>query len=144
MICKVSIRHTPRRCSQTGRYNHLNNSIYSVLFDSIINAYLIEHCGRRPSTSGSIGLVVSSHCDFFGSIAFPCIVDLGLRVNKLGNSSATYEVGVFERGNEKVKAVGGYTHVFVDRKTTRPAAEGMPEGVRHGLSRIMQNEKSRL
>ena len=122
----------------------MNNSVYSFLFDSIINAYLIERCGRKPPTSESIGLVVSSHCDFFGSVAFPSIVDLGLRINKLGKSSVTYEVGVFERGSEDVRAVGGYTHVFVDRTTNRPATEGMPEEIREGLSRLLNQETSKL
>ena len=122
----------------------MNNSVYSFLFDSIVNAYLIEHCGCKPPSSGSIGLVVSSRADFFGSVAFPSIVDLGLRVNKLGKSSVTYEVGVFERGCEDVRAVGGYTHVFIDRESNRPALEGMPERVRKGLSRISSDEKPKL
>ena len=95
-------------------------------FDSIINAYLIEHCGLRPPVSQHIGLVVHSHCDYFGSVAFPTVVDLGLRVNKLGKSSVTYEVGVFERGQDDVRAVGGFIHVFVDRnRPARPAVSGM-------------------
>ena len=125
-------------------YNHMNNSVYSFLFDSIINAYLMEHCGRSPSKSDQIGLVVSSHCDFFGSVGFPSIVDLGLRVNNLGKSSVTYEVGVFERGSEEIRAVGGYTHVFVDRKTDRPVATGMAEEIRRGLERILDGEKAKL
>ena len=115
----------------------MNNSVYSFLFDSIINAYLIEHCGRDPPTSDQIGLVVSSQCDFFGPVGFPKVVDLGLRVSKLGSSSVHYEVGVFERGSEEAKAVGGYTHVFVDRKSNRPATDGMPARVRKGLSRLL-------
>ena len=122
----------------------MNNSIYFFLFDSIINAYLIKHCGRNASNSESIGLVVSSHCEYFGSIAFPAIVDLGLRISKLGKSSVTYEVGVFERGDENPKAVGGYTHVFVERKTRRPVAEGMPEDVRKGLNQILNYGKAKL
>ena len=132
------------RWSDNDMYDHMNNSIYSFLFDSIINAYLIEYCGRKPSSSNQIGLVVSSHCDFFGSVAFPSIVDLGLRVNKLGKSSVTYEVGVFERGGDDVRAVGGYTHVFVDRKSNRPAASGMDEQIRRGLERISHEEKAKL
>ena len=104
----------------------------------------MEYCGRSPSSSDQIGLVVSSHCDFFGSIAFPSIVDLGLRVTKLGKSSVTYEVGVFERGSEDVRAVGGYTHVFVDRGTNRPAAEGMSDEIRQGLQKIVGKEKANL
>ncbi|KAL9128931.1 MAG: hypothetical protein Q9217_002485 [Psora testacea] len=121
-----------------------NDIVYSFLFDSIINAYLIEHCGRNPPTSDQIGLVISSQCNFFSSVGFPKVLDLGLRVNKLGRSSVTYEVGVFERGGEDVKAVGGYTHVFVDRISNRSATNGMTEEVRRGLSRLLKNEKAKL
>ena len=118
-------------------YNHMNNSIYSFLFDSIINAYLIEHCGLDPPTSDQIGLVVHSHCDYFGSVAYPIVVDLGLRVTELGMSSVTYEVGVFEKGAEDVRAVGGFTHVFVEREKNRPTASGMNSKIRVGLEKLL-------
>ncbi|KAL9099763.1 MAG: hypothetical protein Q9163_004781 [Psora crenata] len=121
--------------------------VYTVLFDSIINAYLMAHCDRNPSTSDQIGLVVSSYCHFFAPVGFPVLLDLGLRVNKLGRSSVTYEVGVFEHGCEHVKAVGGYTHVFVDRKapTMAPAAHGIPAVVRIGLAKLVRGgEKAKL
>ena len=113
-------------------------------FDSIINSYLIEHCGLHPPTSRQIGLVVHSQCEFFGSVAFPAVVELGLRVNKLGRSSVTYEVGLFEHGHDDVRAVGGFTHVFVEREKNRPVENGMPGEVRKGLERLLKEEISRL
>jgi acyl-CoA thioester hydrolase len=80
---------------------------------------------------------VHSHADFFGSIAFPAVADLALRVNKLGKSSVTYEIALFQRGVEEVKSVGEIIHVFVDRETGRPAANGMNDGLKKGLSRIL-------
>ena len=126
-------------------YAHVNNSIYAFLFDSIINTYLITHCGLdpfSPPSSSQIGLVVSSYCDYFSPVSFPDVLDLGLRVAKLGTSSVTYEVGVFRRGEEEVKAVGGFTHVFVERDRMRPApgGVGMEKGIRRGLERLMVNE----
>ena len=132
------------RWSDNDMYDHMNNSVYSFLFDSIINAYLIEHCGRDPTTSDQVGLVVHSYCDFFRSVGFPAVVDLGLRVNKLGKSSVTYEVGVFKRGDEQVCAVGGYTHVFVDRKTNRPSASGMLDAIRTGLAKLLIEKAPKL
>ncbi|KAF8808183.1 hypothetical protein BYT27DRAFT_7190312 [Phlegmacium glaucopus] len=112
--------------SDNDQYSHINNSIYYHLFDSIVNTYLIERCGLDPKSSPLIGLVVSSHCQFFAPLSFPQVLDLGLRVNKLGSSSVSYEVGVFEEGKDAPAAVGGYTHVFVDsnsRKSTSLAVE---------------------
>ena len=88
--------------------------------------------------------MVHSQCDYFGSVAFPSVVDLGLRVSKLGKSSVTYEVGVFERGADDVRAVGGFTHVFVDRVKNRPATQGMPAKARAGLEKILAKETSML
>ncbi|OJD27073.1 hypothetical protein ACJ73_01534 [Blastomyces percursus] len=160
------------RWSDNDMYAHLNNSIYAFLIDSIVNTYLIKHCGLDPfssrssappplspssSTSSStlparpsqIGLVVSSYCDYFASVSFPDVLDLGLRVVKLGTSSVMYEVGIFSRGEETVKAVGGFTHVFVEKKPEvktggggggKTARKGMDERIRSGLERLMLND----
>ena len=48
--------------SDNDMYSHINNSVYYHLFDSVINTYLIEHCGLSPPASPLIGLVVSSFC----------------------------------------------------------------------------------
>ena len=105
-------------------------------YDSICNTYLIQHCNLDPPTSSQYGLVVHSHSDFFGSIAFPAVAELGLRVNKLGKSSVTWEIGLFERGVEEVKSVGEIIHVFVERESGRPAANGMNQDLRHGLEKL--------
>ncbi|KAH7083826.1 HotDog domain-containing protein [Paraphoma chrysanthemicola] len=124
------------RWSDNDMYHHLNNSIYYFLFDSVVNTYLIKHCALHPPTSSQIGLVVHSHCDFFAPIEFPAVVDLALRVNKLGKSSVTYEIGVFERGQDEVKAVGEFIHVFVDRESRRPGKTGMANDLKTGLERL--------
>ena len=136
-------------------YGHLNNSIYAFLFDSIINHYLITHCQVDPARSqksqhershNQIGLVVSSYCDYFASVAYPDVLDLGLRVVNLGTSSAMYEVGVFRTGEDEVKVVGGFTHVFVERETMkpRPAGQGMHVVIRKGLEKLCQASGPKL
>lgn len=66
-----------------------------------------------------------------------------LRVNKLGKSSVTYEIGVFEQGQEEVKAVGEFIHVFVDRESRRPRKDGMTEALKTGLEKLVV-EKPKL
>lgn len=125
-------------------YGHLNNSIYAFLFDSIINHYLITHCGIDPAQEkaqntkkhNQIGLVVSSYCDYFTSVSYPDLLELGLKVVKLGSSSVMYEVGVFRKGEQEVKVVGGFTHVFVERDTMKPRKSGMDGSIREGLERL--------
>ncbi|KAH7355798.1 HotDog domain-containing protein [Pyrenochaeta sp. MPI-SDFR-AT-0127] len=131
------------RWSDNDMYHHMNNSVYYYLFDSVVNTYLIQHCSLHPPTSAQIGLVVHSHCDYLAPIEFPAVVDLALRVNKLGKSSVTYEIGVFERGQDEVKAVGEFIHVFVDRESRRPAQSGMASALKSGLEELIM-DKSRL
>ena len=96
----------------------------------------MEKCGLLPATSEQYGLVVHSHSDYFGSLAFPAVAELALRVNKIGKTSVTYEIGVFERGVPEVKAVGEFVHVFVDRSTGRPNPTGISSKLREGLQSI--------
>lgn len=112
-------------------------------FDSIVNTYLITHCSLQPPTSPQFGLVVHSHCDYFAPAAFPSILEVGMRVKRLGKSSVTYETAVFERGKEEVCAVGEFVHVYVEREGRRPAKEGMGPELRKALEELVATQ-SRL
>ncbi|KAH6870975.1 thioesterase superfamily protein, partial [Thelonectria olida] len=101
-----------------------------------IYAYLIEHCNFDPATSEMYGLAVHAHTDFFSSIAYPAVAELGLRINKLGKSSVTYEVATFERSVDEVKVVGECIHVFVERSTGRPSKAGISPVLRQGLEKL--------
>jgi acyl-CoA thioester hydrolase len=113
----------------------MNNSVSYLLFDTIINSYLIAHCGLTPPSSPQLGLVVSSHASYFAPTSFPSRLDLGLRVIKLGSNSVEYEVGIFEEGKDTPAVVGGYTHVFVNNQTRRSMV--MDGKVRQGLEKLL-------
>ncbi|EWY91838.1 acyl-CoA thioester hydrolase [Fusarium oxysporum f. sp. radicis-lycopersici 26381] len=121
-------------------YDHMNNSVYNFLFDSIINAYLIENCGLHPPTAPQFGMCVHTHTDYFSSIAYPAVAELALRVNKLGKSSVTYETALFEKGKEEVKAVGEFIQVYVDRETNRPLKDGMASTLREKLQELVVDD----
>lgn len=125
-------------------YHHVNNSVYAFLIDSIVNAYLIEKCGMDLQSSKQIGLVVNSYCDYFGSVAYPSVLDLGLRAVAMGKSSIKYEVGVFERNKDDVRAVGGSVHVFVEQDGRRPAKNGMESEMRRGLEKLLREPSAKL
>ncbi|KAK0384325.1 hypothetical protein NLU13_8412 [Sarocladium strictum] len=123
------------RWNDNDMYNHMNNSIYNFLTDSIVNAYLAEKLGNgQPPTEWAVRRVVNTQTNYFGSLAYPEVAELGLRINRLGSSSARYEIGIFAKGDPVVKAVGELTHVYVDRDTGRPAP--MDEALRTALMRI--------
>ncbi|MDL2424959.1 acyl-CoA thioesterase, partial [Pseudomonas sp. BAgro211] len=78
-----------------------------------------------------IGLVVETQCNYFQSIAFPDVVDAGLRVTKLGSSSVRYEIGLFREGEREAAAQGHFVHVYVGRESRRPVS--LPDGLRRAL-----------
>lgn len=151
------------RWNDNDQYAHLNNSVYNLLFDTIINKYLIEKCDLRPSDTGPsalaqpIALVIESHATFLRPLSFPSRIVLGMRVLKLGKSSVTYEVGVFgplkegsrsredpvdtlaeQLEDQRPAVVGGFTHVFVERDTRRPI-KSMSSAVLEGLGGVLAN-----
>ena len=54
----------------------------------------------------------------FSEIKFPDLV-CGLKLNKLGNSSVHYEIGLFSNFEEKTAAKIIFIHVFCRYKKTR-------------------------
>ena len=56
---------------------------------------------------------------------YPAIVECGLRVARLGNSSVRYELGLFTQGESAIAASGYFIDVFVD-KTEKPCTIPAP------------------
>ncbi|KIK00114.1 hypothetical protein K443DRAFT_679394 [Laccaria amethystina LaAM-08-1] len=112
------------RWSDNDQYAHMNNAIYYHLFNSIINTYLIKKCDDSPATSQLIGIVVSSSCQYFSPLSFPQVIHLGLRVNKLGLSSVSFEIAAFKLDESSPAAVGSYTYAFVDRQSKKSTPMG--------------------
>lgn len=127
--------------SDNDMFHHLNNPVYGVLIDSIINSYLQQYCGYSIANSGHIGLVANTYCDYFGSAQYPGMLDIGLRVAKIGKSSIMYEVAVFQEGSEEVKAVGGFTQIWVERATNKVTKEGVPKWVREPLQPLLKGSE---
>ncbi|KAI0206801.1 HotDog domain-containing protein [Astrocystis sublimbata] len=130
------------RWNDNDMYDHMNNSVYNFLFDSVINSYLMDHCALHPPSSDQHPLMAHTHCDYFSAISYPKVAELCLRVNKLGASSVVYEVALFEKDVEQVKAVGELVHVFVDRATQRPNTDGMNSRLRQGLAKLLVAQNS--
>jgi len=101
-------------------YGHVNNVVYYSLFDTAVNRYLIEAGALDIHAGAVIGLVVETHCNYFAPIAFPQMVDAGLRVAQVGSSSVRYEIGLFADDASECAAAGHFIHVYVDRDTRRP------------------------
>jgi acyl-CoA thioester hydrolase len=111
----------PTRWADNDAYGHVNNTVYYQWFDTAVNAWLIEAGLLDIELGDPIGLVVETGCAYFSPLSFPGDVDVGIAVDRLGNSSVTYRIGVFGAGSGEVSAQGHFTHVYVDRRSRRPA-----------------------
>ncbi|MOA25492.1 Thioesterase superfamily protein [compost metagenome] len=110
----------PTRWMDNDVYGHVNNVNYYSYFDTVVNEYLMREGVLDYERGETIGLVVETHCNYFRSIAFPDVIDAGLRVARLGSSSVRYEIGLFREGEDEAAAQGHFVHVYVDRETRRP------------------------
>ena len=106
----------------------------SAWFDTAVNAYLMEHGALDIHAGQTIGLVIETQCNYFASLAFPQMVEAGIRVAHMGSSSVRYEVGIFAKGEELSAAAGHFVHVYVDRASRRPVP--LPEALRRALQSL--------
>ena len=113
-------------------YGHMNNVVQYELFDTVVNAWLIEHGALDIQKSPVIGLVVETGCNYFATLNYPEPVTAALRVAHVGRSSVRYEVALFGKASVTAAAQGHFVHVYVDRKTRRPVAD-LPAALRVAL-----------
>ena len=115
------VYHLPitTRWMDNDMYGHVNNVHYYSYFDTVINQFLIEKAEFDPVTSKQIGFIVNSTCDYLRPVSYPDKLSGAFRVERVGNSSVDYTVGIFNASNE-LSAIGRLTHVFVDRDTQKP------------------------
>ena len=109
------------RWRDNDRYGHLNNAIYYELFDSTINQLLIDNGILNYDSGDHVFLVASSGCHYFSELAYPDKLEVGLAITRIGNSSVTYDLGLFKKGTDQTAANGFFVHVHVIRAGHRPA-----------------------
>ena len=127
----------PTRWMDDDIYGHVNNVVYYSYFDTAVNGNLIRSTGKDIRKLEAIGIVVESGCTFHKELSFPQIIEAGLLVEKIGNSSITYRVGLFQEEDYEPAASGHFVHVYVDHETRRPIA--IPEIIREALRPILIN-----
>ena len=116
-------------------YGHVNNVVYYSWFDTAVNAFLIEQGVLDIHQGDTIGLVIETQCNYFAPLAFPQMVEAGIRVAKLGKSSVRYEVGLFAQGSDTAAAQGHFIHVYVDKANRRPVA--LPDNLKSLLETLV-------
>lgn len=122
------------RWNDLDAYRHLNNARYHAFFDSAI-MHCLTHDGGFDLLDGPVvPFTVENLCRFHRALSFPDLVEAGLRVARLGNSSVRYELGLFRAGDPQVCATGYFVDVFVDREEARPCP--LPATIRAHLAQF--------
>lgn len=140
-------------------YGHVNNMVYYSFFgtfysdclwmfpsmslcaDTVINEYEIKHGNLRPRNdlNNPYGVYcVSSSCTYLAPLHYPQIVEAGLSVERIGNTSVVYHVGIFIKGEDDqitARAYGDFVHVFVDKETNKKTP--VPTDIRRALELIL-------
>ncbi len=115
-------------------YGHMNNARYFELIDTAVNAHLAEATGVDIRTLPAVGVVAEVGCRYFSEIGYPRPVDLGLVVDRVGTSSVTYRIGLFQGDPESEGALaaaeGRFVHVYVDNTGGGRGVRPVPEVVR--------------
>lgn len=125
----------PTRWRDNDSYGHMNNAVYYTLLEMVIMRYLEVESGLDLDALGVRCFTVENGCTYHDALKYPDIIEAGLRVGRLGNSSVRYEVGLFKKGESDVKASGVIIDVFVDAKSERPTQ--LPDAVREKLATIV-------
>lgn len=119
------------RWADNDMYGHVNNVTYYSYFDSASNALLMQKAGFEPKRSPCIGLVVNSTCHFLQELSYPEMIEVGVAIQKIGNSSLIYDLAIFKNNQNLAAAQGQVVHVFVDRITRQNCP--IPDSIREAL-----------
>jgi acyl-CoA thioester hydrolase len=128
------LRTITTRWHDNDHYGHVNNVVYYAYFDTAVNGYLIEASGTDIREMPAIGIVAETSCRFLREISFPDTVYAGLALEKLGNSSVVYRIGLFRNQETAPAAIGRFVHVYVDAATRRPVP--IPPQIRAALTAL--------
>ncbi|MCL6239038.1 MULTISPECIES: thioesterase family protein [Acinetobacter] len=123
------------RWADNDMYGHVNNVTYYSYFDTAANALLIQHAGFDLRNTPIIGLVVDSACSFLQELSYPEIIEVGVAIEKIGNSSLRYDLAIFKQGQNEAAAQGHFVHVFVDRQTRKSTS--IPDDMRDALTQFL-------
>ncbi|WP_228717400.1 acyl-CoA thioesterase [Allosaccharopolyspora coralli] len=128
------LRPITTRWEDNDVYGHVNNVVHYSWFDTAVNGWLMEATGTDIRELPAVGLVAETACRYLSELSFPDRVEVGVGLERLGNSSVVYRLAVFGNGSEQPASIGRFVHVYVDRETRRTTP--VPEPIRTALARL--------
>lgn len=119
---RFPLHHYPHTLDIPVRWNEydmvgvVNNvQFYAYIQEAVVS--LLDRLGVHWTEDLVLPFVVESRCTFFAPLRYPSKVKAGIGIERLGNSSLTYIIGLFAEGTEQPVAQGHFVHVFADQNT---------------------------
>ena len=131
-------RQATTRWADVDVYGHMNNARYFELIDTAVNAHLAEATGTDIRTLPAVGVVAEVSCRYFAEVGYPQPVDMGLVVEKIGNSSVIYRIGLFQGDGDEAAAEGRFVHVYVDNTGSGRSVSPLPEEIREAVVPLLK------
>jgi acyl-CoA thioester hydrolase len=119
-------------------FGHLNNARYFELIDTAIDLHLQEAIGGVLDSLDAIGVFAEASCRFFRELTYPAPIDLGVVVDRVGRSSVTYRVGLFQGDDDDAAAEGRVAMVYVDNTDPARPTTPLPDVVRTAVEALLR------
>jgi acyl-CoA thioester hydrolase len=120
-------------------YGHMNNARYFELIDTVVNNHLLHATGSDIRALPAIGVVAEVGCRYFAEVGYPEPVDLGVLVERVGSSSITYRVGIFQGSDPLARAEGRFVHVYVDNTDPARPVVPIPAAIRAAVEPLVRS-----
>ena len=118
------------RFAETDAQGIVFNGDYLTYFDAALYDYLRSlpfEYRNRPADTGQDFRIVKIEVEFYQSSVFDEELQVGVRAERLGRSSITWGLGVFLRGDRKLRVYGKVVWVNTDLATGKSTP--LPEGL---------------
>jgi acyl-CoA thioester hydrolase len=119
-------------------FGHMNNARYFELIDTAIDAHLQDAIGGAVDTLDAIGVFAEVSCRYFREIGYPDPIELGVVVDRVGRSSVSYRVGLFQGDDDDAAAEGRVAMVYVDNADPARPTTSLPEVVRSAVEGLLR------
>ena len=133
----VSWETVTTRWADIDVYGHMNNTRYFELIDTVVNNQLVNATGVDVRDLPAIGVVAEVGCRYFAEVGYPDPVDLGIVVDRVGRSSVSYRVGLFQ-GSDEAAAEAWFVHVYVDNTDPARPVVPLPDAIRDAVTPLLR------
>ena len=111
---------------------HVNNAVYFTYCETA-RIKLLRSIGVQGRSGGAAQgpTLVTTSCDFKQQVRYPATLDIGVRVEQIGQRSFELSYGMFRQGTDELVAVARSVNAWVDFAQER--AVTLPDEVRATL-----------